>query len=362
MKDYRMSHDPRVSIIILNYNGRKNLGKLLEDCLESVLKTNYPNFEVLFVDNGSTDNSVEFIKRKFGRNRKLRIVQNGENFGFAEGNNRGIRNARGKYIALLNNDTKVEAEWLRELVKAIQSLEVGAAQSKLLKMDNPGLLDCAGGFIDYYGYVYERGRGQEAHKFNETDKIFFAKAAGLIVKREVLERVGLFDPEMFMYYEGTDLCWRIWLSGYNVVFAPASIVYHASGSTTSTLQEYIPLYYYTRNKMFGLLKNYNAKNILKAMPAFLLLECRLAFDHIAMRKIHAGFAVIKALMWNLFHLKYIWNKRQISQKLIRKVPDERLMELILRPNPPFPLSLILKSYFLKLEEWFDRGFMLKSGT
>jgi hypothetical protein len=358
MKVYRMSHDPRVSVIILNYNGRKNLGKLLEDHLESVLKTSYPNFEVLFVDNASTDNSVEFIKRKFGRNQKLRIIQNGRNFGFAEGNNRGIRNARGKYIALLNNDTKVEAEWLKELVKAIQVPEIGAAQSKLLKMDNPSLLDCAGGFIDYYGYVHERGCGQEAHKFNETDKIFFAKAAALIVKREVLERVGLFDPEMFMFYEGTDLCWRIWLSGYKVVFAPASIVYHASGSTISTLQQQIPLYFYYRNHMLGLLKNYDAKNILKTLPAFLLLELRLAFDHIAMRKMHAGFAVIKALMWNSFHLKYIWKKRQITQKLIRKVPDEGLMELIIRPYPPFPLSLILKSYYLKKAgRVFDRRFM-----
>jgi len=337
-----------VSVIILNYNGRRNLGGLLEDCLESVFKTDYPNFEVFFVDNASTDDSVEFVKRKFGQNKKLRIIQNERNFGFAEGNNIGIRNAKGEYIALLNNDTKADHKWLRELVKAIQPSEIGAAQSKLLQMDNPDLLDCAGGFVDYYGYSYARGHGQKATKYNRVDNIFYAKGTGIIIKREVLKRVGIFDPEMFIYYEETDLCWRIWLHGYRIVFAPASIVYHVPSSTISTLQEHIPLYFLTRNHMLILIKNYNTKNMLKSLVAFLLLELRNAYVLAAKRKPHVSFAIIKALMWNLLHLKYIWKRRQITQKLIRKISDESLKELMSKPYPPFPHSLILpKSYYLK---------------
>jgi GT2 family glycosyltransferase len=323
-----------------------------------VLKTDYPNFEVLFVDNASTDGSVDFIKKKFGWNKRLRIIQNERNLGFAEGNNKGIKRAKGGYIALLNNDTKVDPQWLKELVKALQDSEIGAAQSKLLRMNDPKLLDCAGGFIDYYGYVYERGRMEEHVKFNNSDEIFWAKAAALIVKREVLKKVGLLDSEMFINYEGTDLCWRIWLSGYKIIFVPTSIVYHACGLTVSTLKHHIPLYHYTKNQTLGLLKNYGAKNLLKSMPVFLILELHLALRLIATSNTRNSFAIIKALMWNLFRLKNIWKKRQISQKLIRKVPDEKLMELILKPYPPFPLSfLFLGSYFKKMESWTDGEFM-----
>jgi len=332
---------PEVSVIILNYNGRKNLDKILKDCLESVLKTDYPDFEVLFVDNASTDDSVKFIKREFDRNKKLRIIQNERNFGFAEGNNIGIKNAKGKYIALLNNDTKVDPKWLKELVKAIEPPEIGAAQSKLLRMDAPDLLDCAGGFIDYYGYAYQRGGGQKAHKYNKIAEIFYAKGAGIIIKREVLKRVGLFDPEIFMYFDETDLCWRIWLSGYKIVFAPTSIVYHAPGLTASKLQGETRLYFYTRNHMLMLLKNYDAKNLLKALTASLLLELRNMVKFIVRHKLHVSVAIFKALMWNLFHLKCIWRKRQITQKLIRKVLDESIKKLMLKPSPPFPLSLVV---------------------
>ena len=337
-----------VSVILLNYNGRKNLGDLLEGCLESVLNTDYPNFEVLFVDNASTDDSVQFIERKIGRNKRLRIIKNEKNFGFAEGNNIGIRNAKGEYIALLNNDTKVDPKWLKELVKAIQQPEIGAAQSKLLQMDNPDLLDCAGGFVDYYGYSYSRGHGQKAHKYNRIDDIFYAKGAAFIVKQEVLKRVGLFDPETFMYYEETDLCWRIWLNGYRIVFVPSSIIYHAPGSTISTLQEQTSLYFLTKNHMLTLIKNYGMKNMLKALTAFLFLELRKAIALIPRRKQNSSFAIIRALMWNLFHLKYIWERRQITQKLIRRIPDESIKGLMYKPFPPFPHSLIFpKSRYLR---------------
>jgi hypothetical protein len=328
-------------VIILNYNGRKNLGGILEGCLESVLRTDYPNFEVIFVDNASTDDSVELIKRKFGQNQKLRVIRNERNFGFAEGNNIGIRNAKGEYIALLNNDTKVDHQWLKELVKTVQLPKIGAAQSKLLLMNSPDLLDCAGGFIDYYGYHYERGRGQNSHKYNKADEIFYGKGAGIIIKRKVLERTGLFDPDIFMYFDETDLCWRIWLSGYRIVFAPKSIVYHAPGLTASKLQEETRLYFYTRNHMLVLLKNYNMKNLLKTLPASLLLEIRNICLFITRNKAHVSVVIFKALMWNLFHLKHIWRKRQITQKLIRKIPDENITRLQLKPYPPFPLFLVV---------------------
>ncbi|MGB9675842.1 MAG: glycosyltransferase family 2 protein [Candidatus Bathyarchaeales archaeon] len=330
-----------VSVIILNYNGLKNLKTILEKCLRSVLNTDYPNFEVLFVDNASTDESVKFIKEKFGQDPRLRIIQNAKNWGFAEGNNIGIRNAKGEYIAILNSDTKVEPQWLKELVKTVQPPNIGAAQSKLLRMDSPDVLDCAGGFLDYYGYHYERGRGENSNKYNRMDEIFYAKGAGAIIKREVLNKTGLFDSETFLYFDETDLCWRIWLSGYKVVFVPSSIVYHAPSLTASKLQNATRVYFYTRNHIMILLKNYNMKNLLEALAVSLLLELRNMVKFTMKREPLNSLAIFKALIWNVIHLKQTWMKRRITQELVRKIPDEHIKKLMLKPSPPFPLSLVI---------------------
>lgn len=333
-----------VSVIVLNYNGRKRLGKILHNCLESVLKTDYPNFEVLFVDNASTDDSINYVKEKFGQDKKLRIIQNERNFGFAEGNNAGIRNAKGRYIALLNSDTRVDPNWLKELVRAIQPSDVGAVQSKLLQMDSADTLDCAGGFIDYYGYHFERGRGEKSSKYSQPGEIFYAKGAGVLFKREVLAKTGLFDPEIFMYFDETDLCWRIWLSGYKVLFAPKSIVYHASGLTASKLQQKTRSYYYTRNHILVLLKNYDLGNMFKAVAVSIIFEFRNMVLFLARRKPHVSIAIIEALSWNLFHSKYAWKKRQVIQRLVRKVSDEQIKKIMLKPYPPFPLYLVFSRF------------------
>lgn len=339
---------PLVSVIILNYNGLKNLNGILEECVKSALNTEYPNFELLFVDNASTDRSIEFVKKNFGRNPILRIIQNEKNFGFAGGINVGIKKAKGEYIALLNNDTIVDTQWLKELVKVMQQPRVGAAQSKLLQLRNPNILDCAGGFIDYLGYAYERGRGQKASDYKKVDEIFYAKGASLIIKRAVLDRVGYFDPILFIYYDETDLCWRVWLNGYKVVFVPTSIVYHAQGVTISTLPEHVSLYFLTRNHMLLLIKNYDRKNLVKNLIAFLLMEFRKAAVFIAKRKCTCALSIIKALTWNLIHFKYAWQKRCTVQKLIRRVPDHKIQKVMVKPYPPFPHSLIFrKSYFIK---------------
>jgi len=257
---------------------------ILKNCPTSVFDANYPNFEVLFVDNASTDDSVEFVKRNFGQNLRLRTIRNERNFGFAEGNNIGIRNAKGKCIALLNSDTKVDPEWLEELVEVIEYPGVGAVQSKLLAMDSPDLLDCAGGFIDYYGYHFERGLHEVSNKYNKIGEIFYSKGASIAVKRKVLEKTGLFDPDIFLYFDDVDLCWGIWLNGYKVPFVPKSIVYHASSSIASKLQERTRLYFYVRNHVLALLKNYDRNNMLKAVTVSIIFEIRRTFLFLARHK------------------------------------------------------------------------------
>jgi GT2 family glycosyltransferase len=308
--------------------------------LDSALKTDYPSFEVLFVDNASTDGSVEHVKTNFAQNSQLRIIQNEKNLGFTEGNNRGIKHAKGKYIILLNTDVRVTPNWLTELVKAAQPPEVGAAQSRLLNMDKPEVLDCAGGLLDYYGYQFERGRGEKPTSENEGGEIFYAKGASMLLKRQVLEKTGLFDPAMFLYFDEVDLCWRIWLSGYKVVYAPASTVYHASGSTASKLQVQTRLYFYTRNHIRILLKNYNLANACKAVKISMLFETRNIALALVRRKPFLAVSIMKGLLWNIANLKSAMVQRQVMQRHVRKVPDEKIRKQMLQPYPPLPLYFI----------------------
>ncbi len=193
-----------------------------------MLETDYPNFEVLFVDNGSKDASIDFVTKTF-HSPLLRIIQNEINLGYAEGNNRGIKNSEGEYIALLNNDVTVEPGWLKELINAMEQSNVGAAQSKLLQMDAPSLIDCAGGLLDFYGYHVERGRGKNANLYNQQEEIFYAKGASILLKPEALEKTGLLDPRIFLYFDEVDLCWRIWLNGYKVAYVPRRLFFMLQG-------------------------------------------------------------------------------------------------------------------------------------
>ncbi len=314
---------------------------MLDGCIHSTLKTDYPNFEILFVDNASTDGSVQHVKNAYGGNLNLRIIRNERNLGFPEGNNRGIECAKGELIVLLNSDTSVEAGWLHALVAAAEPMDVGAVQSKLIQMGNPTLLDCAGGFVDFYGYHFERGRGESSAKYSKKGEIFYGKGASLLLKRKVLEKAGLFDSEIFLYFDEVDLCWRIWLSGHRVVYAPDSLVYHASGSTASSFQSGRRLYYYTRNHLMVLLKNYDLTNAAVAVKVSLFYETRNMTLAFARGNPEVCLAIVKGVFWNLTHFRRVWRERQRVQLRVRKVSDAQIRRHMLEPYPPFPLYFIL---------------------
>jgi hypothetical protein len=255
----------------------------------------------------------------------------------------GIKNAKGEYIALLNCDAKADPQWLNELVKALQSPEIAVAQSKLLLMNDPRLMDCTGGFVDYYGYHhFEVGHKQPSKSYNQVYEVFYAKGAGMIIKKDVLKTAGLFDSKMFMYFEETDLCWRVRLNGYKVVFVPSSIVYHAAGSVASVLQETTRLYFSTRNHLLTVLKNYDASNLSKTIAVSLMWEMRNLVKFVLKRKPQFVSAVVQALLWSLFNLKYIWTERRRIQTRVRKVNDDSIKKVMLKPSR-FPLYLIRPS-------------------
>ena len=338
---------PLVSVVILNFNGKEFLNK----CLSSVLTNEQRNFEVILVNNASKDGSIEFAQANF-RLSNLTIIRNRKNLGFAEGNNIGARSANGKYVVFLNNDTEVEQEWLKELVEAMQSDEtIGAAQSKLLSFDHK-TIDSTGDFINSFGRGWMRGWGEEDKlQYDQKTEIFSARGARMIVRKQILHEVDYFDSAFFMLCEDIDLCWRIRLKGYKVMYVPKSVVYHfGSGTSKDDFSKEESNYYEIRNRIFMLIKNYDMRNLLTNGVRNLLAESilfALAFLSPSIKKYNLS--RIKALSWIVLNFRFIWEKRLTVQRLQRNVSDDKIKRFMIRDNSPFLRTIWYLFYKNKID-------------
>ena len=217
---------PKVSIIIVNYNGKE----LLQKCLDSLLKVNYDNFEIILVDNNSTDGTVEFITKNYP---SLIIIKLDSNKGFAEPNNVAAKISKGKYLLFLNNDTVVTPNFISEMVKVMETdKKIAVCQSLLLKPD--GSVDSSGDFIDHLGVVYN-----SKTKIDEIREVSSARGASMLVRSDIFEKLDGFDQKFFVTFEDVDLCWRSWILGYRVLIIPTSIVYHEGGITIKKIKSEI---------------------------------------------------------------------------------------------------------------------------
>ncbi|WXG47406.1 MAG: glycosyltransferase family 2 protein [Candidatus Atabeyarchaeum deiterrae] len=318
---------PTVSIIIVNFNGLKHLNK----CLSSVLKTEYSNFEIVLVDNGSSDGSVDYVKKNFAVER-LKLIELPQNRGFAEGNNSGVKKARGKYIVLLNNDTEVDSEWLTPLVNTMESdAGIGAAQPKILLMNRRNRFDSAGNFINLIGSSYALGLLQvDKGQFDSTNEIFYAKGAAMITTKTLWEELGGLDPILFLSFEDTDFCWRIWRHGYRVVFVPASRIYHVGFASTSKVPE-IKRFHDTKNRLMILLKNLDAKQLALYSPLIIssfMVEFLLSW----LRRDGEARPILKGMGWVVLHFRKVWSRRVIARSQ-SEISSNDIMKKFLKAMP-----------------------------
>jgi len=215
-----------VSIIIVNYNGEFYLDR----CLDSLKDTTYPNFEVIVIDNNSSDRSSDLVKSKYPY---VKLIELKKNLGFAPANNLGAEVGKGDFYIFLNNDTIVTKTWLYELVKAIvgsQDDKVAIAQSFLVRQD--GEIDSSGDFIDKFGRPYS----SKLENPPDGRHIMSARAASMIIKKEVFWKLGGFEEIFFASFEDVHLGWKAWIAGYKVILASNSIVYHFTGQTVKRLK------------------------------------------------------------------------------------------------------------------------------
>src|SRR5258708_6011548 len=203
-----------VSVIIANWNGQA----VLKDCLDSLLKIDYLSWELILVDNGSTDGSENLLFNYPKEKLNYKLIKNTQNLGFAKANNQGAKIAKGKYLLLLNNDTKLTPDFLTKLVNRMEnSSNIGVIQPKIKIMDDSRYLDNAGSFFTRIGFLQHWGfMKRDTAEFNIETEIFSAKGACMLIRSEVVKHVGLFDDSFFSYFEESDFCWRVWLSGYKV--------------------------------------------------------------------------------------------------------------------------------------------------
>lgn len=216
---------PRVSIVILNYNGLSDTIK----CLDSLFACDYKNLEIIVLDNGSKGDDVSVLAGVKGRG--YRFIDNGANLGFAGGCNVGMKIAleegKSKYIYLLNNDTEVEKDFLSKAVEYAEAHEkVGIVASKSLYFSDRGVIENAGHLMLNSGDAYSRGRAAAASCFNEKVELLSACAAGILVRCSMIEEIGFFDEDFFLIYEDVDLTFRAVVMGWKCVYLPESLMYH----------------------------------------------------------------------------------------------------------------------------------------
>lgn len=263
---------PTVSVIVLNYNGLKHL----EDCFRSLEALRYPKerLEFIMVDNGSSDKSVEYVESNFPQ---VRIMRNAENLGFARGNNLAAQEASGQYLAFLNNDARVDPNWLIEFVKAVLKEEdIVCAAGRILSWDGK-VIDFVGGALNFYGMGFQPEVGRKVEDVHlEEKEILFACGGSMLIERGVFLNCGGFDEDYFAYFEDVDLGWRLWVLGYRVTFVPTAISYHRGGATSKKFPTEKRSVLYERNALYTIVKNYEEENLRKVLPAALLLAVRRA--------------------------------------------------------------------------------------
>ena len=261
---------PRVSIVILNLNGKHHL----KGCFESLAALDYPKdrLEVVLVDNGSDDGSVEEMRAKHAW---VRLEVNERNVGFAEGCNQGTRLAtRPEVLVFLNNDMRVAKPWLKELVAPIVRKECAATTAKMYSWDGK-LMNSAGGGMNFHGIGIQRGINVEpGPQFDVPVKTLFACGGAMAMSADVYHDVGGFDAEFFAYYEDVDLGWRSWVQGHETRYVPTAVCWHHHSSTSKRLPAEMVRLLQTRNPLLACFKNYDDTNLRAVLAPMLALHTR----------------------------------------------------------------------------------------
>lgn len=334
---------PGFSIIIVTWNALHHL----KEFLPSVAATDYEHFEIIIADNASDDGSAEWVNSNFP---DVKIVSLDKNYGYCGGNNRAVPFAENDILIFLNNDVRVEKNWLREIAAVFDEQKTAAAQPKIKTHTEPDKFEyagAAGGFIDKYGYPFCRGRifdtvETDGGQYDDEREIFWASGAALAVRRELFIETGGFDEDYEFHMEEIDLCWRLQNRGWIIKYCPKSVVYHLGGGS---LPMHSPrkVYYNFRNSLFTLWKNYSPFSLITRFLPRLILDIVAAYRSLLTGNFREFEAIARA------HIDFVREFPKVHQK--------RKTELKHRTIDTDPATIIQKNivfaYFLYGKKTFS---------
>ncbi len=335
---------PSVSIIILVRNHREHL----KDCLESVMNLDYPHLEIILADNASTDGSADFVQGKFPSVKVLRLDKN---YGFAEGNNIAIKQAKGDYIFLLNPDTKVEPECVNKLVETMEKdKNIGICMPKMLIFNEPSVINSTGIIANKVLQGRDRGAWElDCGQYDRERQILGACGAGMFIRRNLFEKIGYFDRLYFAYYEDLDFSIRTRWSGYKINFVPQAIVYHKYRPFRKDIfNEYID----HRNRLRMMLKNMSLVTLGWMLPKSLYSDIKSIYRHLRRKRPELAYYRLKALLWNLIMLPDTLIRRVRIQRK-RVVGDKSIISMLERVDAI--IKAPLPSYNVLYEATVDRN-------
>ena len=305
-----MTNRSLVSVIVVNWDGRE----YLEDCFTSLNKQTYTPLELILIDNASVDGSVEYVRDCFPM---VSVFVNRENVGFGPAVNRGVEQAKGKYVLFLNNDLYLDERCVEKMVDMIEDEKIGVVIPKILYFQERNRINSFGNLINYLGLACPKYINEEDRPDMQVEET--ACGGIFLVKRELFKQVGGFDRDFFMYHEDHDLSWRIRLLGKKLMVNPEAVIYHKYHFSKNPKK----FYYSEKNRLQLLLKNYQFKTLLLIFPALILVEvAELCFA------LTTGWFVLKCRSYlEIVHLlPSILKKRRATQKL-RKVDDSEIVRL-----------------------------------
>jgi len=305
---------PLVSIIILNYNA----GKLLLDCVESILKSDFKNYEIIVVDNNSKDKSHLICKEKF---EEIKLIENSQNFGFCEGNNIGAKNAKGEFIIIINPDTTVTPNWINEFLKANKENGDGIYQPKIISLEDKKTILSTGNMIHLFGFGFARDKGNlKTKKVENVEKITYSSGTCIFTTKKLFEKIGMFDSFLFLYHDDLDLSWRASMQKIDSFYVPTITVYHKESYNFQWSSK--KFYWLERNRKYCILTHYS-KETQKKIASELFLSDALVWISYFFK----GFLLVKIKA----ELEIRKNKKKIEEKYlelekIKLVSDEEMIK------------------------------------
>ena len=305
---------PLVSIIILNYNA----GELLLNCVESILKSDFKNYEIIVVDNNSKDKSHLLCKEKF---EEIKLIENSQNFGFCEGNNIGAKNAKGEFIIIINPDTTVTPNWINEFLKANKENGDGIYQPKIISLEDKKTILSTGNMIHLFGFGFAKDKGNlKTKNVENVEKITYSSGTCIFTTKKLFEKIGMFDSFLFLYHDDLDLSWRASMQKIDSFYVPTITVFHKESYNFQWSSK--KFYWLERNRKYCILTHYSKETQKKIASELFLSDVLIWISYF-----FKGFLLVKIKA----ELEIRKNKKKIEEKYlelekIKLVSDEEMIK------------------------------------